>query len=137
MATQEIEIKDISALPKFLYHLIPKKHFDKFTDGEGSYDCRNKEKWGRNSPFIHTSPTKKQLKVRVADMNWVNYPLAEKFLFLEIDPQKVKVKFTYAIINGCTYHHIWACRRKATLVKNRRQLTRQWLSIVDFLSTSV
>jgi len=30
-----------------------------------------------------------------------------------------------------------ACRRKATLVKNRRQLTRQWLSIVDFLSTSV
>lgn len=107
MDTQENKIEDISILPSFLYHLVPKKLFDKFTDDKGNYDCRNKNEWGRNSCFIHTSPTKKQLKERVADMNWVNYPLEEKFLLLKIDSRKVKAKFTYAIINGYTYHHIW------------------------------
>lgn len=107
MIIQEIDIKDISTLPKFLYHLVPEKLFDKFTDGKGNYDCRNKEEWGGNSPFIHTSPTKKQLKERVADMNWITYPMEEKFLLLEIDPQKFKAKFTYVIINSNIYHHIW------------------------------
>lgn len=107
MTTQEIDIKDILISPNRLYHLVPKKIFDEFSDNKGGYDCRNKEEWGRNSPFIHTSPTKKQLEERVADINWVTYPVEEKFLLLEIDPQKVKAKFTYVIINGYTYHHIW------------------------------
>ena len=108
MSDQETPIKDASTLPKKLYHLVPKKLFDKFCNGKGDYDCRNREEWGGDSPFIHTSPTKKQLKERVADMNWATYPPEEKFLLLEIDPQKIKAKFTYAIINGYTYHHIWS-----------------------------
>ncbi|PIX11392.1 hypothetical protein COZ73_02785 [Candidatus Falkowbacteria bacterium CG_4_8_14_3_um_filter_36_11] len=108
MTVQEIEIKDFLTLPKHLYHLVPKKFFDKFSDGKGNYDCRNKEEWGRNSPFIHTSPTKKQLKERVADINWAIYPMEEKFLLLKIKPQKIKARFTYTIINGYTYHHIWS-----------------------------
>lgn len=108
MITQEIEIKDISTMPKFLYHLVPKIFFDKFTNDEGNYDCRNKEEWGRNLPFIHTSPTKKQLKERVADINWINYSLEEKFLLLEINSRDIKAKFTYTVINGHIYHHIWS-----------------------------
>lgn len=105
---QELEIKDVSTLPSRLYHLVPKKFFDKFSDNKGNYDCRNKKEWGGNSPFIHTSPTKEQLKERVANTNWITYPLEEKFLLLEINPQKIKAKFTYSIINGYTYHHVWS-----------------------------
>lgn len=107
MTTQEVEIKDASTLPKSLYHLVPQKLFNKFTDDKGNYDCRNKEEWGRNSPFIHTSLTKKQLKERITDINWINYPLEEKFLLLEINSRDIKTKFTYVVINGYTYHHIW------------------------------
>jgi len=107
MTSQEIEIKGASNLPSRLYHLVPEKLFDEFIDDKGSYDCRNKEKWGRNSPFIHTSPTKRQLKERVADMNWATYPVEEKFLLLEIDPRRIRAKFTYVIVNGHRYHHIW------------------------------
>lgn len=104
---KETEIKDLSTLPKFLYHLVPKSLFDKFINDKGDYDCRNKKEWGKNSFFIHTSPTKKQLKERVADMNWTSYSLEEKFLLLEIDSKKVKAKVTYSVIDGYTYHHIW------------------------------
>ncbi|KKS26202.1 MAG: hypothetical protein UV36_C0004G0019 [Parcubacteria group bacterium GW2011_GWC2_42_6] len=116
MTNQEIKIEDISTLPESLYHLVPKKLFDKFTDDEGNYDCRNKEEWGKKSPFIHTSPTKKQLKERVADMNWVSYPMKEKFLLLEINPLKIKAKITYAIISGNTYHHIWGALPKDSFI---------------------
>lgn len=104
---QELEIKDVLTLPSRLYHLVPKKIFDKFSDNKGNYDCRSKKEWGGNSLFIHTSPTKEQLKERVADTNWTTYPLEEKFLLLEIDPGKIKAKFTYVVTNNYIYHHIW------------------------------
>lgn len=107
MSTQEIKIKAIQTLPRFLYHLVPEEFFDKFINTKGSYDCRNKKEWGKSFPFIHTSPTTKQLKERVADISWSNYPLEEKFLLLKIDSRKIKAKFTYAIIEGYIYHHIW------------------------------
>ena len=107
MDAQEIEIKNYSELPEILYHLVPEKLFEKFIDDAGNYDCRYKDDWGKNSPFIHTTPTKKQLKERVADLNWSGYPLEEKFVLLEIDPKKVISKFTYAIVSGYVYHHIW------------------------------
>lgn len=103
----EIKIKDHSTLPRFLYHLVPQKFFDKFIDQDGNYDCRNKEEWNKNSPFVHTSPTKQQLKERVADINWADYSLKEKFLLLKINPKKVKAEFTLSATNGYTYHHIW------------------------------
>ncbi|MAG28970.1 hypothetical protein CL632_02390 [bacterium] len=99
--------KDVTFLPKLLYHLVPKKFFVEFTDSNGSYDCRNKEEWGSNSPFIHTSPSKKQLKEKVADINWANYPIQEKFVLLEIKAQDIKAKVTCAVIKDCVYHHIW------------------------------
>lgn len=104
----EIKIKNFSELPKFIYHLVPENIFNNFIDKEGNYDCRNKEEWGNNSPFIHTSPNKKQLKERVADINWSNFPREQKFLLLEINSEKLKnTKITYSVINGFVYHHIW------------------------------
>ncbi|MFA4890962.1 MAG: hypothetical protein WC604_01225 [Candidatus Gracilibacteria bacterium] len=108
MYIKEIEIKDNSTVPKFLYHLVPEILFKKFADSEGNYNCRNKKEWGKNSSFIHTSPTKKQLKEKVANINWINYPREEKFLLLKINTQNIKAKFTYTIINGSIYHHIWS-----------------------------
>jgi uncharacterized protein (DUF952 family) len=107
MQINETEVKDISTLPDYLYHLVPAKFFNEYTDIQGNYDCRNKKEWGRNSPYIHTSPTRKQLKERVADINWIHSPLTEKFLLLEIDSHKIDAKITYSTINGYTYHHIW------------------------------
>lgn len=98
---------DHSILPKFIYHLVPKKFFNDFVDNEGSYDCRNKKEWGRNSAFIHTTPTKKQLKEKVVDANFDRFPASEKYLLLEIATSKIKAKITEVKINNSTYHHIW------------------------------
>ncbi len=114
MKSKEITIKNISDIPSFLYHLVPKKFFNKYTNNKDDYDCRNKTEWGNNSSFIHTSPTKKQLKERVADMNWIEYPIKEKFLLLKINTKKINAKFTYAEINGFIYHHIWGYLPKAS-----------------------
>lgn len=104
----KVEIKNFSELPKFIYHLVPENLFNNFIDKEENYDCRNKEEWGNNSPFIHTSPNKKQLKERVADINWSNLPIEQKFLLLEINSEKLKnAKITCSAINSFTYHHIW------------------------------
>ncbi len=111
---QEIEVTDLSLLPKNVFHLVPKKLFDKFIDKNGDYDCRYKKEWGNDSPFIHTTPTKKQLKERVADINWSKYPREEEFLLLKINTKKLSSRVTYSIINGNIYHHIWGSLPKAS-----------------------
>jgi len=109
---QEIKITDLSLLPKSVFHLVPKELFDKFIDKNGNYDCRHKKEWGNDSPFIHTTPTKKQLKERVADINWLKYPIEEKFLLLKINTKKITGKVTYSIVNDNVYHHIWGALPK-------------------------
>ena len=116
---QEQEITDLSLLPKSLFHLVPEKLFGEFVDKDGGYDCRYKKEWGNNSPFIHTTPTKKQLKERVADINWSKYPTEEEFLLLKISTKKIDSRVTYAIINGNIYHHIWG-----VLPKNSFQISK-------------
>ncbi|MDD5501425.1 MAG: hypothetical protein PHH57_07085 [Candidatus Omnitrophica bacterium] len=104
---QEKEITDLSLLPRYVFHLVPESLFKKFIDKNGNYDCRYKKEWGGESPFIHTTPTKKQLKERVADISWKNYPLETKFILLKIDTKETKSRYTYSDINGNIYHHIW------------------------------
>lgn len=60
-----------------------------------------------NFDFIHTTSTRKNLKEKVADMNWKNYPKETEFVLLKIDSSKIESKFTYAVYNGTTYYHIW------------------------------
>lgn len=118
----KIKIADLSLLPKNVFHLVPKELFDKFINKNGDYDCRYKKEWGNDSPFIHTTPAKKQLKERVADINWSNHPIKERFLLLKVNTRKINSRFTYSIINGYSYHHIWGILPKEsfqTLKVNR------------------
>jgi len=126
---QEIEIVELFKIPKNIFHLVPESFFNKFVDKDGNYDCRYKKEWGNNSPFIHTTPTKKQLKERVADINLVNYPIEEKFLLLKIETQKVDSKYTCLIINGYIYHHIWGALPKKSfkILKIRRNKDGKFL----------
>jgi len=107
MMVKEIKIIDLLSSPKFLYHLVPRRLLSILVDDLGNYDCRNKKEWGKESPFIHTSPSKKQLKERVADGNQIYFPKGEDFLLLVINPKKVRDRVTYTDINGFIYHHIW------------------------------
>lgn len=107
MDASENKVTDIAAIPRKLFHLVPKKLFAEYLDQEGNYDCRKKQEWGMNSDFIHTTTTRKDLKEKVADQNWKNYPKETEFVLLKIDSGKIESEFTYAVYNGTTYYHIW------------------------------
>jgi len=126
---KKTEVTDLSLLPKVLYHLVPELLFEKFIDKMGNYDCRYKEEWGKNSPFIQTTPDKKQLKERVADINWSSYPKEEKFLLLKINTKKAKARYTYADIDGYNYYYIWAALPKESFktTKVRRDKTGKFI----------
>lgn len=100
-------IKHAALMPAQLYHLVPEKIFHTCIDANGQYDCRHNKEWGNGAAYIHSTPSKKQLKERVADMNWATYPLNENFLLLEIDPKKITAKCTHSTTNGYPYYHIW------------------------------
>lgn len=106
MNADEIKIKDKTTIPYKLFHLVPKDLFLRYSDS-GNYDCRKKQEWGRNSDFVHTTTTRQDLKEKVADINWKNYPKETEFILLIIDTNKIKSDFTYVIYNGTVYYHIW------------------------------
>jgi len=102
---EEIQVKK-NQVPEVLYHMVPNDLFLKFTQKDGTYNCRNQNEWGHASPFIHTTTTLQILKNRVAG-NWKDYPLDKKFVLLTIDVSKLDSKFTFAEYNGIKYFHIW------------------------------
>lgn len=112
MDARDNQITDKMMIPIELYHLVPKKLFTEYLDQEENYNCRNKQEWGMNSDFIHTTSTRKDLKEKVADMNWKNYPKEKEFVLLQIDSSKIESKFTYAVYDGTTYYHIWGALPK-------------------------
>ena len=59
MVEQPIKKEEI---PETIYHIVPIKIFKKYSDKKGTYDPRNKLDFGKNSPFIHTTPTIEQIK---------------------------------------------------------------------------
>jgi|GEM_PF-6900950 hypothetical protein len=66
MDTLENKVTDRNIVPQKLFHLVPKKLFAEYLDQEGNYNCRNKQEWGMNSDFIHTTMTRRDLKEKVA-----------------------------------------------------------------------
>lgn len=116
-------------LPDKLYHLVPEIILKKYLDIDGNYDCRNKNDWGNNTPFIHTTTTKKNLKNKIADPNWSYYPNKKKFLLLEIYPNKIKDKFTYSKFGKDKYYHIWGKLSKNSfkIIKVKRDLDGKFL----------
>lgn len=107
MRTTEIEVTDRAIIPRELFHLVPKELFSKYLGKNGDYDCRKETEWGMNSDFIHTTSTRKDLKEKVADQNWKDYPQETAFLLLKVNTAKIKSDFTYAVYDGTTYYHIW------------------------------
>jgi uncharacterized protein (DUF952 family) len=51
--------------------------------------------------------TRRDLKEKVADQNWKNYPKETDFVLLKINTAKIESDFTYAVYDGTTYYHIW------------------------------
>ncbi len=107
MKQREFQIEDRRSIPKYLYHIVPQSIFLKFVNDKNVYDCRNKIEWGMNEDFIHTTSKRKILEEKVANLNWKNYNLSEKFILLKIDTNKIKSKITYAIYDDIKYYHIW------------------------------
>lgn len=107
MPNQETMISGDYILPKRLYHLVPKNIYDKYTDSNKNYDCRNTSEWGHNSNFIHTATTLKILAERVFKGKGIEFPADVEFIILIIDTKKIKSKFSFAEFNGTRYFHIW------------------------------
>ncbi|MFA6097397.1 MAG: hypothetical protein WC788_07270 [Candidatus Paceibacterota bacterium] len=107
MNAAENKITDKNIVPKVLFHLVPKNLFLKYLSQNGDYDCRNKEEWGMNSKFIHTTTRRKDLKEQIADVKWKNYPREREFVMLKIYSNRIKSDLTYAIYDSITYYHIW------------------------------
>ena len=111
MKAKEIKVTDREQLPDYIYHLAPRKIYEKYTDKMGGYDCRNSSDWGKSSPFIHTTTSLEDLKNKVAPQ-WADYPMNVKFVLLKITTARIAADFTYAIVNGTVYYHIWGALPK-------------------------
>lgn len=111
MQTKEIKVTDREQLPDFIYHLATREIYKKCTDKKGSYDCRNRACWGNSSPFIHTTTSLQDLKNKVAPQ-WADYPMNVEFVLLKIATNRVAADFTYAVVNGTVYYHIWGALPK-------------------------
>jgi uncharacterized protein (DUF952 family) len=107
MSDKEIKVTDGAGVPKNLFHLVPEELFSRYLDESGNYDCRNRQEWGKDSDFIHTTTTRKDLKEKVADVNWKNYPKEMGFVLLKINSGKIGSYLTYAEYDGTIYYHIW------------------------------
>lgn len=106
--------KQLTSLPNLLYHMVPEKLYYSFLNEDGDYDCRNRKEWDKNSPCIHTSPSKEIMVENVANQNWINYPIEERFVALIIDPKFIQSKITTAEYNNVVYHHIWGALPKGS-----------------------
>ena len=94
--------------------MVPEKLYSSFLTKDGSYDCRNKKEWDKNSPSIHTSPSMKIMIKNVANKNWTDYPIEEKFVALIIDLKFIQSKITTTEYNDVVYHHICGALPKAS-----------------------
>lgn len=114
MSDKETKVTDKARIPKALFHLVPEGLFSKYLDEDGNYDCRKRPDWGKNSDFIHTTTTRRDLKEKVADVNWKNYPEEMEFVLLKIDSGKIGSDLTYAEYDRIIYYHIWGVLPKGS-----------------------
>lgn len=102
-----MEDKNISIekCPKKLYHIVPISIFKKYTNRKGEYDPRNKIDTGKNSPYVHTTPSIDQMNKHLIYLR----ELPDKhFYLLEIDIAKLNPdKVTYTKFEDRIYHHLW------------------------------
>jgi hypothetical protein len=104
--SEEVFISEKKDIPPVVYHVVPGDLFLSFVGTEGSYDCRNSDRWGKGSRFIHTTTDVKTIKEKIIG-NFISYDLKIPFKLLKIKTEKVTSAFSYVDQNGTRYFHIW------------------------------
>lgn len=94
----------IDQVPEKVYHIVPVNFFEKYSE-QWIYDPRNRDDFGKNSPFIHTTPSIQQMQNHL----WYLQELVDhEFYLLEIDTKKLhNPKVTYIQSQDRIYHHLW------------------------------
>jgi len=112
-----MEDKNISIdnVPKKLYHIVPINLFKKYTDSKGTYDPRNRDDFGKNANYVHTTPSIEQINEHLTYLKQIP---EKDFYLLEIDIKKLKPKkITYFDVDGRIYHHLWCSLNKESYTK--------------------
>ncbi len=98
--------------PKKLYHIVPINLFKEYTDFQGTYDPRNRVDFGKNSSYVHTTPSIEQINEH---LNYLNEILDDEFCLLEIDVDKLdQSMITYVKFEDRMYYHIWSSLAKSS-----------------------
>ncbi|HJO93728.1 MAG TPA: hypothetical protein QF753_10040 [Victivallales bacterium] len=109
MEHDEPEIK-LEEVPEKLYHIVPIKKFQNYTDIDGNYDSRNRNDFGGNVPFIHTAPSIEQINKH---LSYFHHLSDKRFYLLEIKASDLKdMKVTYNMVEDRIYHHLWDALNK-------------------------
>ena len=94
----------IDQVPEKVYHIVPISLFEQYTNNEWLYDPRNRKDFGKNSPFIHTTPTIEQMN---QSLSYLKELTDREFYLLEIKTRKLhNPKITYAQFQNRIYHHL-------------------------------
>lgn len=111
---EEKEI-NIDKIPKNLYHIVPINLFKKYTNSKKEYDPRNKKDFGKNSPYIHTTPSIEQMNQHLSYLKQIP---DKEFYLLKININKLNPKkITYVKSNENIYHHLWCSLNKEAYTK--------------------
>lgn len=110
---EDVIVGDKSTVPPVVYHVVPADLFAYFVALDGTYDCRNSDRWGKGSEFIHTTTDIKTIREKIIG-NFVSYDASVPFKLLKIYTEKVLADFSYADQNGTRYFHIWGVLPKAS-----------------------
>lgn len=111
MNEQSIPIKNV---PKTLFHIVPKEIFLKYTNTQEVYDPRNREDFGKNSPYIHTTPSVEQMN---SHLSYLEELPGEEFYLLEITISKLNPeKVTFVQYKDRIYHHVWSALPQGTYI---------------------
>ena len=101
---EEVTIQ-LDQVPEKVYHIVPIRLFEKYTNQEWIYDPRNREDFGKNAPFVHTTPTIEQMNQH---LSYLKELTDREFYLLEIETRKLyNPKITYAQFQNRIYHHLW------------------------------
>lgn len=105
----------INKVPQKVFHIVSKRMFDTFIDENETYDPRFQEEFGGNAPYVHTSPTLKQMNVYIPLLEQLQ---DKEFYLLTIDVEKLSPeKVKYIEFDTRRYYHFWCAIPKEAYTK--------------------
>ena len=95
----------LDQVPEKVYHVVPISLFEKYTNLDWVYDPRNRTDFGKDKPFVHTTPSIEQMN---QSLTYLKELTDREFYLLEIETRKLDhPKITYAQFQDRIYHHLW------------------------------